>query len=90
MISPGLFRFELLDLLRTHQAKLHGRGRSTARFRFNDAREWAPTCRCRPGAAAAVEGIVYYGLCGKCRGRERLIEPRNARVDKTLHDGRSC
>ena len=37
MISPGPFRFELLDLLRTHEAKPHGRGRSTDRFRFNGA-----------------------------------------------------
>jgi hypothetical protein len=38
MISPGPFRFELLDLLRTHKAKLHGRGRSPDRFRFTGAR----------------------------------------------------
>jgi hypothetical protein len=38
MISPGPFRFELLDLLRTHEAKLHGRGRSKDCFRFNGTR----------------------------------------------------
>jgi hypothetical protein len=35
MISTGPFQVELLDLLRTHEANLHGRGRSTDRFRFN-------------------------------------------------------
>jgi hypothetical protein len=38
MINTGPFQVELLDLLRTHETNLHGRGRSTDRFRFNDVR----------------------------------------------------
>jgi hypothetical protein len=38
MISTRPFQVELLDLLHTHEANLHERGRSTDRFRFNGVR----------------------------------------------------